>query len=478
MAAARDQAGPRVVVSPDKTCAKLLIPPETCVETLSDELLIALAREREVEITQPVLDTLHALAARFALDHAAIDEPFAHGLPATPGADARVQWAQGCDPAHIDDDPKSTEHVDHYARRTYIAIRKDQEIARLHPAQPGTDGRDVTGRTIPAPRGKNLSIAVDENSILRLADGRLLSLCEGVLRFDGTRIRVQPRLEIAHAVDFSTGHIDFPGDVTIREGIRDRFKVTAEGDATIDGLIDASFVRCGGDLHAVRGVAGQGVGTLDVGGNAHVGYLDRVSGSVARSLHVQRELLHCSLTIGASILAPAGAIVGGDLTVLGHVRVAELGSPAETPTHIRLESARPISPDVARRHAELTAQATVLRREQQTLAGLGAKRIPSVVERLTELSFELAELGEALAAIAHEHPEINSHARADAGHIVEASRAIHAKVTLHTAGRSFTIARAIRGPVRIAFPALGDPTYTVGHGPSAPLTDLTNARAA
>ncbi len=62
-------------------------------------------------------------------------------------------------------------------------------------------------------------------------------------------------------MDFSTGNIDFEGDVRVLKGIRDIFEVRATGNIEVGGLIEASTIDAGGSVFAKGGMAGaRGVG--------------------------------------------------------------------------------------------------------------------------------------------------------------------------------------------------------------------------
>ncbi|MDP2707271.1 MAG: SulP family inorganic anion transporter, partial [Burkholderiales bacterium] len=44
------------------------------------------------------------------------------------------------------------------------------------------------------------------------------------------------------------------------------------------------------------------------------------------SLYFAREMMHCTISVGADLVSDVGRVIGGRVTVAGNVRIAELGS--------------------------------------------------------------------------------------------------------------------------------------------------------
>ena len=95
---------------------------------------------------------------------------------------------------------------------------------------------------------------------------RLIATQDGHLTFAHEAFQVSPLLEIQGDVDYSTGNIDFSGDVHICGDVRENFTVHAQGTVTVDGLVEAATVEAGGDLVIARGVVGDGRALLKSNG--------------------------------------------------------------------------------------------------------------------------------------------------------------------------------------------------------------------
>ncbi len=438
---------PSVVVCPERLSAQIVLPAGLDAEAASELSLRALAKERGVQLTTEAVALLSEAAARYAAGEAPIELEFAKAVLATDGIDARIEWMDGFDPATMDESPEAdqTGTVDFYSRQSFVKVAKGQHVATLHSHTEGEDGRDVCGGTLPAAAGKRLGMTVDKSLVLS-GDHQLVSQIDGVLKLSQGKLRVDPVLEIAGTVNFSTGNIDFDGDVVIREDIRDHFRVRATKDVTIDGLIDASHITCGGNLYARRGVAGRDEGTLDVGGDAVIGYIEQVRGKIAGSLTITRGIMHSQLDVGQDVGGDAGCVIGGTLHVLGNVRIAEIGSRGDAPTKVILgPKVEVVEESRGTTNTQAEHKVKEMKRELSMLQDPAAARNAVSAERMTELEFEIAEAEAALGG----NIVPDSSAAEECTSTIEVLRMIHARVTLEISGRAITFGRDLRGPVKI-----------------------------
>lgn len=339
MSAPQEPNGPLILVEAGNLAARVVIPASVDPQSIDADSVAGMARQRGVDLTGDIGRMLDRVVRQFVESGQPVNEVFARATPPVDGKDGFIEWRPGFDPRHPERDPRhkisDDARVDHYARQSFVRVRTTDHVATIRPPTPGERGRDVTGAPIEPRPGAQVSVVV-EHSLRRFPDGRLVAERDGRLRYECGVIAIDPVLQVDGGVDFHTGHIDFEGDVHIRRDIRDRFRVRAAGSLHIEGIADACHLECRKDLTAMRGIAGRGVGTIDIGGNALVGYLDQLSGSIGRDLNVRKSIRRCELSIGGSLLSESGSIVAGRTTVGGSVRAAEIGAPSETPTEIVL----------------------------------------------------------------------------------------------------------------------------------------------
>jgi len=421
---------PNVVLADDRLSATIVLPADLDAEAASELSLRAVAREKGLELTKAVCERISAVSARYLAQRKPISEEIARATPAVEGSDARIEWMDGFDPKSVDDGPEPGEDgsVDFYDRKSFISVAAGEQVATLHSATEGTDGRDVCGGTIAATPGKRLGVVID-GSLELDGQGGLIAQIDGVLKFDSGTLRIDPVLEIAGTVDFSTGHIDFEGDVLIQNDIRDRFRVRARDNVVIEGLIDASHIECGGDLRARRGVAGRDEGTLDVGGDAEIGYIDKVRGTIGGSLQVHGQIMHSDLTVGGDLNSPSGRVIGGCLQVMGSVVIGEIGSRVDTPT-VLLVNPKDAADDDATCASSPAAAPPETDAVEQDPSGPDVEGEKAAGPDAEASDTELAlDVGAALQ--------------------IEVLRVIHARVTIQIGKHAVTIGHEIRGPVKI-----------------------------
>lgn len=400
MGSARQQPAVKVDVSQDKSEARLTIAAELAEDPTAQALCQQALTEHHVAWTESVAEAVGELLAAGAAPEQTRSAVVARAIPPRHGVDGYVQWQ-----AEESDDPSSSnadgntpaetdpQRVDFYRHSAYVMVEHGQVIGTMVEPTPGEDGQDVTGGVLAAKSGQPAAIRLDD-SIMQDATGQLIAQREGVLIRRAGKATISPVLEIAHYVDFSTGHIDFDGDVVVNQGVRDRFEVKATGRVEIHGLIEAAIIECGGDLVAHTGMAARGNGHATVGGDLVVGYLDNVDVEVHGVLHLHREAINCHLTAYGGVDADAASIIGGKAFLVGDARVGTLGSSAGIGTTVVLGRVPHLEEQQSQLNLLLQQLAVKQKRLSEEQAQFTQRKASSAQdrERQTELMFELQQI--------------------------------------------------------------------------------------
>lgn len=225
--------------------------------------------------------------------------------------------------------------VDFYNVSAFVIVRRSARIGRVRPATAGIPGSDVHGDPIDAQNGKDLTLKIGEGLQLN-EDNEVVADVDGRLVHQKNEIRVEETLRVDGNVDFSTGNIDFPGDVDILAGVRDRFKVASAGSVHVKDLVEAADLSVEQDLTFSTGMAGRDIGTLHVGGALRARYLDGVTGTVDGPCVIDREINNCDLTLRSSFESPGCVIRGGTVSVSKRVDTGEVGGRGGVHTNLRL----------------------------------------------------------------------------------------------------------------------------------------------
>ncbi len=159
----------------------------------------------------------------------------------------------------------------------------------------------------------------------------------GHLEYANEGFQVRPVLEINSDVDYSTGNIDFPGDVHIHGDVRENFEVRAKGNIVVDGIVEAATIVAGGDLLISRGVVGDERALLRSKGNLRVKFLENCKVYAKASVYADSIItsqVYSDETI--CVTSGRGSIIGGELSAARMIQAKLLGARSGRETHLTL----------------------------------------------------------------------------------------------------------------------------------------------
>lgn len=317
---------------------------------------------------------------------------FARGVPVQEGQDGRIEEhfpRKRSKELPVDE----TGQVDHRARSFVQGIEKGQVICDILPPQPGTDGVQVTGRPVKAAAVKAAKVPKGSNTELSPDGRQLLASMSGHLEYAGIGFQVKPFLEIRGDVDYSTGNIDFLGDVHVGGDVRENFHVRATGTITIEGLVEAATVEAKGDIVIAHGVLGDNRAFIKSGRTVRAKFIENgvvYAGECVYAEYIMSSQIYSDDSI--RITTGRGAVIGGCLTAAHRVEANVIGNMSGRTTEIVLGRLPYL--DEARRDNEaqiaaLTEERAGLRKE---LLGLEEARAQSQEEsaRLAKVRLRLS----------------------------------------------------------------------------------------
>ncbi len=401
------------------------------------------------------------------------------GKPAEDGEDGYIEWEPKCDLAYLleaDEDKK----VDHYNRQSYITVEEGQYLGRIVSPTTGTGGMDVMGKRIEPRAGQPAPVKVDD-TILTGVDGKLTALRRGVLALKGNLLKVNPELQLPDYVDFSTGNIDFDGDVEIAKGIRDKFSVRATGSVTVHGLIEAAMLKVGVSLHANGGMAAKSKSLAQVGGDLYARYLDNVTANVKGNAVIEREVVNCDLSVVGNLIVKGGGLLGGQTNVAGMVDVLSLGAPSGDRTEITLARIPEVDElcNQADEACENVKEQLDKINEQIGQFERNNARTATHREQLTELMFKQSELQQRYKAIAAKRDQVREFIEKKCKVDVHVSRAIEPGTTVTCRGVAAKFQERVSGPISIKWDRRGKQlVFRMGeHGNLQPISEIAAVRA-
>lgn len=472
MPAASPQADIKLIINDDATQVQMILPPAFGQQEMARQICHAKLREAKIEITEAVVKAVDQLIAQSKNTPATPESEPIRGVVAlaqlpTHGIDGKVEW-------NIEDKKERPKHEDvppdqarnYYEDSIYTTVDTGFCVGILYQPTVGADGRDVFGKTINARDGKPFDLHFDE-TIMCDAKGKLITQQEGVLVRSKQSICVRKIIEVNGYVDFSTGNIDFTGDVVVHEGVRDNFIIKVGGNVTVEGLIEAANIITGKDLNANGGMAGREQGTVDIGHDLHAKYLDSVSGKVHGNLCVERETLNCKLTVLGDVDSKTGSILGGQLVIGGKVNIDTVGSDANVRTELVIGSVPALDPILAQLNEfmhELSDKRKKFAEEQEIISRAGKRLTADMKERQTEVMFELMTIDTPLNKAKDAHFRVNARAEELRTVDVTVRRMLYAGTILTVMGTCYKVRIDVRGVVHIFKDAKNEICFRQGEG--------------
>ncbi len=249
----------------------------------------------------------------------------AQGKDPVQGKDAYIEYKFNTD-KKAKPTLKEDGSVDFFHLNILNHCTKGDELAVLHPAQPGVAGSTIMGDRIMPADVKNVTFNYGHN-IEKSEDGlTIFSMVDGHVELVDGPVFVSDELVVEN-VDNSTGNIDYEGNVQINGNVSTNFQVKAKGDIMVKGVVEGAFLEAGGNIIIARGMNGMGKGVLKAEGNVISKFLENAT--VESKGYVSSEsILHSRIFAGAEVNVDGkrGFITGGRVCATGSVNVKTLGS--------------------------------------------------------------------------------------------------------------------------------------------------------
>lgn len=489
-----DATQTRVEISADNLTATLTLAADLPKEMLNEAHCVSLIQGQGVKVTDDTRQAVRNLLAQSAEPGQPLVGQIAQAVVPVPGQDGMVQWEALDEQPPVDNpitDTKSNADAahknvantnapsSHYERSAFTMVKKGQALGKVIAPVPAVDGVDVRGSRIAAEQGTPVTLDLDE-TIRCDANGNIIAMLDGVFIRQLLKLRIRNILQVTDFVDFSTGHIDFDGEIQINKGVRDCFIVKATGDIHIQGLIEAATIECGGSLVAAGGFAGREQGRAIVGCHLQGKYLDNIQATVGGDLAIAREVVNCDLQINGNVASPKSAIMGGKLCVTGSIHVATLGSPAGVHTQLVLGHVPKLELLVDKLKPileALTAQRKELLATQNKLEYFGDRATPKDRDKLIDITHELAMIQTRWLRARHAMDAMATSIGIKRTVELAVERKLHAGVCLIVQGKSYVLDQDIQGPVYVRLDHAGQVVYKQGLQKPVPLKTIARVKA-
>lgn len=216
-----------------------------------------------------------------------------------------------------------------------IVVTRGEKIADRIQARAGSPGRTVRGESVPAKKKSVTQYLPGRN--VRMEGESLVADVDGRFALSGNRIDVEEVLVAKGGVGYHTGHIVFPGDVTIEGPVRDGFKVHSGGSILAKDTMDVFDVNAKKDITCLGGLIGHQRGFLKAGGELRAKFAQNCRIAVRGDIFIPGSLVSSRLfTLGMLEMGDKGRILAGETFAVHGVRCGWIGSDTGQTTYVHV----------------------------------------------------------------------------------------------------------------------------------------------
>lgn len=217
-------------------------------------------------------------------------------------------------------------------------VSKGQLLVEVEPPTKGIVGKTVTGKSIPAKDGKLPKLNIGSNVVMSEDGMKAFSAIDGQPIISGGKLSVIPVLEIKGDVGTCTGNINFLGTVIVNGNVKSGFKIEAEGDVEVRGVVESAQIFSKGSIILKRGIQGRGKGYLKSGQYIKARYIENTIAEAGLDIHVSEAIMHSRVFANRRIILDGkkGLIVGGCAKARKELIAKTIGSPMSTYTELEI----------------------------------------------------------------------------------------------------------------------------------------------
>ncbi|MFZ7104620.1 MAG: FapA family protein [Peptococcaceae bacterium] len=288
-----------------------------------------------------------------------IDLPVAKGRVAVPGNNSVINYHFHEKGINIKPQELENGNVDFYNIRLIQSVEKGQLLVEKIPATKGIPGMTVTGKEIPALNGKDIILPLGKNLVASEDYLKGFAACEGHVVIVDRRVSVLPVYEVDGDVDFSTGNIDFIGNVVVKGNIKEGFTVKAKGDIEVFGTVEGGNISSSGNIVIKKGIRGLKKSLIEAVGSIYSNFIEYANVTAGGDLIVNEAIMHSTINAGLTIQVGGrkGLVVGGTCRAGNALICKNIGSNLATITTVEVG----IKPELRMQFLDVTKNLAQLR---------------------------------------------------------------------------------------------------------------------
>ncbi|HDQ25804.1 MAG TPA: DUF342 domain-containing protein, partial [bacterium] len=290
-----------------------------------------------------------------------IEDVVAEGQSVQNGEDAKLEMLFESEEKREEEKQAQTaetaafdEKVDYKNVKSILNVKKGDALAKKIFPTNGVNGMTVTGKEIPAEKGKDVKFIIGKG-VEPAADNPELFVAanDGQVIFRNNKLEVLAIYEIQGDLNMAVGNVDFVGTVIVH-GSAGEYKIKAGEDVVIDDVADGTEIIAGGKVTVKGGIVGKKARIL-AQDDITTKYIRNAYVETEKSIIVNEAAMHSTLIAGQKIvvMGAKGLIVGGTIAAAHEVTAKEIGAKMATPTEISIGETPKMREEMQKATAEL-----------------------------------------------------------------------------------------------------------------------------
>lgn len=247
--------------------------------------------------------------------------------------------------------------IDFRERGVVRSVKQNELIGILHPPVPGTPGKDIFGRIIPASDGRPFNLVCEAN-VAVLEDGKTYyATLEGMVFLHGNQLNVTDVYKTKGDVDLTTGNLSLEkGSLYVTGSILTGFNVYSPANVFVEEVVESATVNAEGSVEVNGGIIMDGGGEVRAGQNISALFMKNACVAAEGDVIVKHEVSTSEVRAGRKVIAMTGRgkVFGSQIHCGEGMEVQELGNEAGVETIIHLGRQLQLDPALVARKKELT----------------------------------------------------------------------------------------------------------------------------
>lgn len=278
----------------------------------------------------------------------------------------------------------------------FVLAKENQTLAIRIPQTKGKPGKNILGEPVPAQNGRPCPMPEGRNTKV-VGEHRLIATCNGQIVDKGSRISIDPKLEIKGGVGVQTGDVEFDGTILIRGDVEQGFKVKATGDIEIKGSINGAEVT-GRNVYISGGITGADRAKVYAEHDIRTAFAENAWIEAGNDVFISDIALHSQIRAGKRLIMEDrhGQITGGHAVAGEMLSVKILGNEAYVVTKISVgidPSLQKEYQDLRKNYKENKKRLTQILQALNTLTKIDVNKLPQtridMINALTRSQFPL-----------------------------------------------------------------------------------------